>query len=147
MFPLPLLVTVQPSRRLRRWLAALHLAAGTALWLADLPTAWQGAGTALLALDMLRNRRPGETVTLRCKKEGALEILADGEWQPAHLAPDSLVLPGLTVLRYQTQGQRRFKTLVLLGDSLPGEDFRRLRVWLRWLGVNTVQPNPLELDS
>lgn len=141
MFPLPLRVTLHPSRQLRRWLAALHLAAGGALWLADLPVVWQGAGTTLLFASLLYYRRPEAPVTLRGKEDGSLEIRRDGDWEQIELLADSLVLPVLTVLRYQFPGKCRARTLVVLADSLPGEDFRRLRVWLR-LKAQPINPTP-----
>lgn len=134
MFPLPLRVTLNPSRQLRLWLAGLHLVAGIALWLAELPFLWQLTGTALLAVSLTHYRRPGAPVTLRGKPDGILEIQREGDWEPIELLPDSLVLPALTVLRYRVPIERRVRTVVILADSLPGEDFRRLRVWVRWLG-------------
>ncbi len=134
MFPLPLRVTLNPSRQLRLWLAGLHMVAGFALWLADLPMTWQGAGTVLLAASLAYYRRPGTPVTLRGKSDGSLEIQREGDWEQIELLPDSLVLPALTVLRYRVAGQRWVRTLLVLADSLPWEDFRRLRVWVCWLG-------------
>lgn len=145
MFPLPLRVTLNPSRQLRLWLAGLHMVAGLALWLADLPMTWQGAGTVLLAASLAYYRRPGTSVALRGKSDGNLELQREGDWEPIELLPDSLVLPALTVLRYRVPGERRVRTAVILADSLPGEDFRRLRVWVRWLGgkdVSIKRPRP-----
>jgi hypothetical protein len=41
-----------------------------------------------------------------------------------------LVLSFLVVLLYRQQG--RLRSLTLPGDSLAAEDFRQLRLWLRW---------------
>ena len=41
-----------------------------------------------------------------------------------------VVLPFLVVLLYRSEG--RLCTLTLLGDSLPADQFRQLRLWLRW---------------
>ena len=58
MFPLPLGVTVKPSRRLRLGIAAFHLLAAAALWLAALPITAQLAGSALLVLGLILGTRP-----------------------------------------------------------------------------------------
>jgi toxin CptA len=133
-FPLPLVVTVKPSRILRWVLAALHLAAGAALGLADLPGSWRIAGLALLAASLLFHWRGGREITLRGKRDGALEILENGVWRPATLIAADPVLAGLGFLRYRLPGHRRSRSLIVLPDGLPEEDFRRLRVWLKWLG-------------
>lgn len=132
MFPLPLSVTVKPSRRLRLGIAALHLLAAAALWLAALPIAAQLAGSALLALGLLLGTRPAPETTLRGKSDGTLEIRHDDTWREITPVSPSLVLPFITILPLRRQDRPRH--LVILGDSLPPEDFRRLRVWLEWLG-------------
>jgi hypothetical protein len=52
--------------------------------------------------------------------------------------PHTVVLSFLVVLLYRSQG--RLRSMTLLGDSLSGEDFRQLRLWLRW---RSTAPNPV----
>lgn len=134
MFPLPLLITVAPSRRLRLLVAGLHLAAAGALWLADLPMAAQLASTGLIGASLAAYRRPGQPVTLRAKSRGELEIREGDAWKPVPAFSAQLLFPAITLLRYTPAGQDRPAYLAILPDSLPAQDFRRLRVWLRWLG-------------
>jgi toxin CptA len=54
-----------------------------------------------------------------------------GIWLDGTLGENHFVSPALVVVELQAPPGRR-KTLVLARDSLPADDFRRLRVWLRW---------------
>ena len=139
MFPLPLVLTVVPSGRARRGLAGLHLLAAVALWLADLPPAAQAAGTLLLGPNLLRQLRSPPAMTLRCGRRGELARRQGETWQPVPEFEAPLVLPALTLLRFRSAPRRRPQTLLILTDSLPEDDFRRLRVWLKWLGTGPRQ--------
>jgi len=48
------------------------------------------------------------------------------------LQPQTVVLPFLVVLLYRQASRRRLQALLILSDSLSSEDFRYLRIWLRW---------------
>lgn len=48
------------------------------------------------------------------------------------LQPQTVVLPFLVVLLYRQASRRRLQALLILSDSLSAEDFRYLRIWLRW---------------
>jgi hypothetical protein len=137
-FPLPLGVTVKPSRRLRLGIGALHLLATGALWLAVLPLTAQLAGTLLLLLSLVLATRPAPETTLRGKADGTLEIRHHDSWQAIGPVSPSLVLPFITILPLRSQDRPRY--LVILEDSLPPEDFRRLRVWIQWLGKRPKRP-------
>lgn len=91
------------------WLlwSLITLLAGIQLWRQKLP--------------MLRLERGGEI---------SLQTDADAPWKTAALQRDALVHPMLTVFRLQACKDRF--TLVVTVDSLMPEDFRRLRVFLRW---------------
>jgi toxin CptA len=54
-----------------------------------------------------------------------------GIWLDGTLGENHFVSPALVVVELQAPLGRR-KTLILAPDSLPADDFRRLRVWLRW---------------
>lgn len=70
---------------------------------------------------------------IRLERDGSLRVLcrASDDWLRASCAPEMMVHPWLTVLRLQTEDGRRF-SLPLTVDSANSEDFRRLRVFLRW---------------
>lgn len=142
MFPLPLVVTIRPSRRLRLTVAALHLAAGLALWLADLPIPARIVGTLLLAVSLLMYARPGLETMLRGTADGKLEIRQNDAWHEIERVSYKLALPLITILRIQPAEASRPRNLVVLEDSLPPEDFRRLRVWMEWLGKKPKEQEP-----
>ena len=70
------------------------------------------------------------------ESDGGIEIVgADGTASEAVVHPHTLVLSFLVVLLYRQQG--RLRSMTLLEDSLPDEDFRQLRLWLRWRSTAT----------
>lgn len=70
---------------------------------------------------------------IRLGREGQLTVAVElrGEFVAAELLPGATVHPWLSVIRLQTEDARRY-TVVIAADSLAAEDFRRLRVFLRW---------------
>jgi toxin CptA len=132
MFPLPIEVTVRPSLNLRLGLAGLHALAIASLCMADLPPSWQIAGSLLLALSLIYYIRPHTPLSVKAGLDGNLELKLHGRWQQVEVLPQKIVLPALTVVRYRPPHRSRTQSLVITSDSLAADDFRRLRVWLRW---------------
>lgn len=58
--------------------------------------------------------------------------IRSGEWLEARLLPSSFVAPYLTVLNLRVEGRRFPIHVTILPDAVDAEDFRRLRVRLRW---------------
>ena len=127
----PLSVSIKPSRRLLVIQSAVHVLAIASVLASTLPS-WLGAVLLLsiaASLARLRRRLPVENLVLH--GDGRLETVGtDGTVSEALLHPHTLVLSFLVVLRYRQQG--RPNSVTLLGDSLAPEDFRQLRLWLRW---------------
>lgn len=133
---LPLVLALRRSRRLDILPSALHLLAILAL----LPLALPGAARAALAALVLASlvstlaalRRQAGAV-LQLGRRGALEFTPRvGVCGTVLLDAHTLLLPGLIVLVLR-QEERRI-VLPLLADSVGGEEFRRLRLWLRTRG-------------
>jgi toxin CptA len=122
---------LKPSRRLLLIQSLAHLVAAGAVLAANLP-AWLAAVLLLLTgASLARMRRPPAVASLALRGDGSIEIVgADGTASEAVVHPHTLVLSFLVVLLYRCQG--RLRALTLLGDSLAEEDFRQLRLWLRW---------------
>ncbi len=137
--PLPL--RCQPSRSLLGILLGLHLLAAAALFLAGLPDWARWAGVLTLAVGAAFQLRRQETTELRLEPDGSLLLRSgEDEWRPAAVLAQTSVSPWLSVLRYRLEGEGRARSLAVLPDSLPADDFRRLRVWLRWrAAVDTVR--------
>ena len=127
-----------PSRRLLYALCVLHLAALAGLVATALPSALMLALATLLLASLARHwrahgaleRRGGTRLEFRGE---AWWLHGDGAPQPVRLRADSAVLPFLVVLRVQQA--RRVRSLIVLGDSLPRGELRRLRVLLRLRGA------------
>ena len=83
----------------------------------------------LLAIHGLRPVR----YAIRLERSGSVSLQngPDATWEEAKLGAPLFVHPWLTVFRLQTTGGSA-RTIVVTADSLPAEDFRRLRVFLRW---------------
>lgn len=122
---------LKPSRRLLLIQSLAHLVAAGAVLAANLP-AWLAAVLLLLTgASLARMRRPPAVASLALRGDGSIEIVgADGTASEAVVHPHTLVLSFLVVLLYRQQGLLR--SMTLLEDSLPDEDFRQLRLWLRW---------------
>lgn len=93
-----------------------------------------GAVTALVAIQVIRALSP-RVEALRIDCDGHLTCQAIGEsgFVPAHLLPGATVHPWLTVLHLAIEDDAWL--LVVAPDSVAPEEFRRLRVWLRWRAV------------
>jgi len=77
--------------------------------------------------------RPQKIIGLRLAEQGRLDcLLANGERTTAEVLSDSTVFNQLIVLRMRLGDTRRVVNLALLPDSVSAEQFRVLRLWLRW---------------
>lgn len=131
---------LRPSRQLAVILGCAHLVA--ALVLALLPAAlWlEISGTALLLFSAAytirhhawRHGRSAVTALHFTDREQLRVRMHDGTWHAGRILGSSTVGISLTVLNIALNDRRLPLHVVLLSDSLDTEDFRRLRVWLRW---------------
>lgn len=133
-------VSLNGSRWLVGILSAAHAAAAASIVVADLPTWVKGvllllvAASWAVALHGPALRRGGKAiVALELAEDGRLSFQTRaGEWHEATLLESSFVAPYLTVLNLQLDGQRFLRYVVIVPDAIGTEDFRRIRVWLRW---------------
>lgn len=126
------------------WLAALliiaHAAIAGLLMLLALPY-WVKIAAVLLLLTnaaravyqhALRRSRHAITELAFSDRETIRLTLRDGSSHGGRVLGSSTIGTGLTLLNIAIDGRRLPVHVVLLGDSLSANDFRRLRVWLRW---------------
>ncbi len=102
-----------------------------------LPLPWPWALRAVLllaiALSLGYALRAAPIVELRLWAPDRLDgRLADGAWLTLDPQPESTIFSQLIVLRLRLGEARRVTSLVLLPDQMPAEQFRLLRLWLRW---------------
>ncbi|MFA4968694.1 MAG: protein YgfX [Sulfuritalea sp.] len=127
----PLSVSLRPSRRLLLIQLAAHVVAAAAVLAASLPPWLAAILLVLIGASLARVRAKSPLSMLVLRGDGRLETVgADGTASEAVVHPHTLVLSFLVVLLYRQQG--RLRALTLLADSLAAEDYRQLRLWLRW---------------
>jgi hypothetical protein len=139
-------VQLRPSRQLRAFIITTHLATALALLLTSAPWWLRSVALAMIVVSVLRAWRRhvrgiGDAVIgIEADSRSGWRIgTAHGGLAPARLCRDNLVLPWLTILRFeQRDGQRR--VALLLRDNVAPEDFRRIRVLAR-AGVGTASRN------
>jgi len=128
---------LKPSLRLAGLLLAAHALALVAAWvsLAGWPRVLVGFGILLSGAGCLvevLQRSPRAAVSLELREDGGVSWRdRSGAWHEGRLRSDHFVSAVFVVMGLDVAGRGR-KWLVLLGDSASPEDFRRLRVWLRW---------------
>ena len=129
-------VSLKPSQRLLVIQSLAHVAAAGSVLASSLP-AWLAVVLLLLTgASLARIRRPPAVASLVLGGDGMFEIVgADGTANEAVVHPHTVVLSFLVVLLYRQQG--RLHSMTLLGDSISEEDFRQLRLWLRWRSTAT----------
>ena len=91
--------------------------------------------TGLAMLDAFRVvslRRGRRGVHGICFRGGSIEVVGEGAIREGSLRDGSFVSPWLTVIRWRPSHSRFDRTIVVLPDMLAREDYRRLRVFLRW---------------
>lgn len=120
---------------------AIHLLHGLAIlacWLNALETIGQIMLSAVLLAfwgwqyKQLRNRR---AIQLRYSPSDGWAISTAGqEYQAITFKPTSVINKLLIVLHY-TDINRHFKTLLIVNDSMPDQDYRRLLVLLKISGL------------
>ncbi len=131
---------LRPSYRLAVILLAAHAAAIGLLVALPLP-AWVILIAAMSLLGSVAHsvhryallRSPQAITALTFSDRETLRVsLRDGSSHVGRVLGSSTIGTTLTLLNIALDGRRLPVHAVLLGDSLPAEDFRRLRVWLRW---------------
>jgi toxin CptA len=128
---------LKPSLKLAGLLLVAHVFALGAAWvsLAGWPLVLVGLGVLLSGAGCLAevlHRSSRAAVSLELREDGrAFWRDRNGRWHEGRLGKEHFVSAAFIVLRLDRTGRGR-KWLVLMGDSARPEDFRRLRVWLRW---------------
>jgi toxin CptA len=133
-------ITLRPSYLLALMLAAMHALALISVWLVPLPlTAKIGAAVVLMLSLVLTLRRhvwrTGKQAIRAIRLSGECDVAVQGqdsEWQEVVLLPSSFVSDYLTVLNLRLEGEKLARHVVILPDAIDAEQFRQMRVWLRW---------------
>jgi hypothetical protein len=138
----PVFIGLRRSKILISALSLMHCAAAGAMLAISWPLPVRIVLLVALAGSLPYSLRPPRVVSLRLYGDGGLEcVLPDGTALPATPLPDSAVFFWLVVLRLKAEdeGESATISLPLLPDSMSREEFRILRLWLRW-GANSASP-------
>jgi toxin CptA len=133
-------IDLHSSRQLIILIGLAHAGAAAVSLVVELPGAAQlllVLGIAASFVNALRGpallRAVSSITALELGEDGKLSIQTrQGDWCAATLLESSFVGPYLTVLSLKTEKSRFAHHAVIMADSLNAEDFRKLRVWLRW---------------
>jgi hypothetical protein len=136
----PLLLQIKPSRRMLVLQSLAHVVAAGGVMASTIPS-WMAALLLIIVgfswvrcTSRLAGDGPGATWRWNNRSHGFRWIGGGGA-----LHPHTFVSSFLVVLLYRRND--RLRALTLLGDSLPVEDFRQLRLWLRWRGsIRPAEP-------
>ncbi len=133
-------ISLRPSRILAAILVLAHGAAMALVALAGMPLWLESIALAALVANLVFDVR--QSALLRAPDAlVALEITSDnqfsiqkrrGEWIACEVLGSTYVASFLTILNLKATDSGRTTRAVILPDSLDAEDFRKLRVWLRW---------------
>ena len=129
----PIVIGLHRSILLVILLVLVHAVAAGCLVV--LPSSWPLRCLLLLAVgcSLVCALRSPRIVGLRLAARDRLEcLLAGGDRLAAKVLDDSAVFSLLIVLRLRIGEETRVSSLVLLPDQLSTEQFRALRLWLRW---------------
>ena len=131
-------VPLRQSKLLLRLVMGAHMLSMVALWLAALPAIWQIGGTIMLAGSAIYyfNQLRRDSVSILEADDSGYRLLNRGTWVTVQLQ-HALVTATLTAIEFKQENGRRV-ALILLPDSIAVDDYRRLRVWLRWVKPQTA---------
>ena len=133
-------IRLTPSRLLAAVLILAHAAAIVVVVMVELPQWLKVVAIALLIAQcavvvrrqaLLRGANAATAIEITSDHRINVESRSAG-WCEYEVLGSSYVAPYLTVLNLRQSGTRVAKHVLLLPDSLNTDDFRKLRVWLRW---------------
>jgi toxin CptA len=133
-------ITLGSSRLLALALAAAHAAAAIALVPLDFP-AWAKVLVVLLVAASLVHALRRHAWLSSAASVKAIELhehdrvtleVGDGTRHAARVLGTTYVTPRLCVMNLRIAERLFVRHAVIVADNVDPEDFRRLRVWLRW---------------
>jgi toxin CptA len=133
-------VELKPSRYIAAALTAAHIVALVTILPLDLPVTAKVMCAVLIVVSLahaiarhalLWSRRALTAVELREKGEVAVQT-RDGEWHDARILGTSYVSPALSAINLRMADARLARHILVVADNCDPEQFRRLRVCLRW---------------
>ncbi len=133
-------VSLKPSFFLSVGLAVVHLATAALLLPLELSISLRITGAAVIALSFARSmwlhallRAQPSIIALSIEdRESCTLETRSGAILSSHIVGSTYVTPLLTVINAKPSGARFMRHIVILPDSITPEEYRQLRVLLRW---------------
>ncbi len=148
--PVPVRVAPAASRSAFALICALAAFAGAVAATLPVHEVLRGLATIAIlawAVDSVRvvALRRGSRAIRRIELDGHLQIAVttgDGTCDRGQVRPDSYVGARITTIVWKPERARRARAILLLPDMLPPDDFRRLRILLRYGRSESTQGDP-----
>ena len=148
--PVPVRVAPAASRSAFALICALAAFAGAVAATLPVHEVLRGVATIAIlawAVDSVRvvALRRGSRAIRRIELDGHLQIAVttgDGACDRGRVRPDSYVGARITTIVWKTERARLARAILLLPDMLPPDDFRRLRILLRYGRSESTQGDP-----
>jgi toxin CptA len=133
-------LSLSPSIRLAVVLIVAHMLGVVALWSSDVSLPIQALIIVLIAASLVFHLRRDALLWARksvtgvlLKDDGSVAVtFADGATAEGLRLPGSFVHPWFTSIVWRPEAARWSRVIAVWPDSLPADQFRELRVWLRW---------------
>ena len=133
-------VSLRPSLILAAILLAAHGAAIAVIAVVSMPLWLQLSAIAALAASLTFNirqaallRSPDAVIAIEIASDNTFSIQTRrGDWLECEVLGNTYVSSFLTILNLRQTDNGAVRRAVILPDSIAAEDFRQLRVWLRW---------------
>ena len=134
------MISLRSSWLLAVTLALAHGAAIAIVLLISIPFWAQLIAAAGLSVHMFVVVRrqalllmPNSPVAIEFGSDNKLSVQTrHGEWSEYAVLGDTYVTAYLTVMNLRQTDSHEVKRIAILPDSVDADDFRKLRVWLRW---------------
>ena len=134
-------ISLRPSRILTAILVAAHGGAIAVVALVAMPLWLKLMAIAALAVSLVAAVRraalllaPGSVVAIEIGLDDSLSIQTrrGSRIGECEVLASTYVAGFLAIINLREPETRAVRHVIVLTDSIDGEDFRRLRVWLRW---------------
>lgn len=129
----PVSIELRRSKFLTLLLFFFHTSAVGCVLILPWPWVFRFVPLALIVVSAWQSLRPSRIAGIHLSSRDGLNcFLKDGTRVFATIVLDSTVFVGLVVLRLRLDGEKKVSNLTLLPDQMTAEQFRVLRLWLRW---------------
>ncbi len=137
----------KPSFQLVALLSLVHIAAAGLLWPLALPLGIKAIVAIALVISLVYYLRQdalliadNAVIVFALSDEmQCIVTIRSGESMICNILGNTFVAPYLTVLNLKPVGELFTRSVVILPDGIDAEEFRQLRIWLRWKWKNNSE--------